>query len=662
MKNYFIFFLALAFSSSAQKWEYQSSMDKKIPLSWKATQQTASMCVDIDKDGFDEWLVAQRTGSPSLIYMKYERPIGWRQFTVDKDPLTIEAGGAFYDIDGDGDQDIVFGGDWQSPKIWWWENPSPYFNPNVAWKRYELKKEGSKQHHDQVFGDFKQKGKSQLAYWNQGSKQLMLADIPENPKTNQTWSTQVIFEAKDQTKNWYAEGCDAADVDGDGQIDLIAANYWFKYVDGKFKAVKFGEDGGRVVAAKFKVSKKMQILVSPGDGKGRLMLYEATGSAEETQNWKGRDLIGRELIHGHTLEVADINNDGALDIFCAEMAKWSEKETKPDNEKAEAFILYGNGKGGFDKTSFKVGMGFHEARVSDIDGDGDMDILSKPYNWEAPRMDVWLQNATGPKKPQISKSLSDRIGLELYSLRDYFAKDVPSTLDYVKELGIKELELAGTYGVEPNAFKKMLDQRGLTAYSALIDFNMFKDSIASVVKFAKTMNLKGVGCAWIPHKSNQFSKENADKAIAVFNAAAAELAKHNLAFFYHCHGYEFKTQEDGSTLMDYIMDNTSKSVQLEVDAYWAFHGGQDPSLLIRKYAGRVFSIHVKDMVYGQATGELSGGTPLTSDVALGTGQLDFKAILDAALATGVKYYYLEDENAEVKQHLPISIKFIKNLR
>jgi len=37
------------------------------------------------------------------------------------------------------------------------------------------------------------------------------------------------------------------------------------------------------------------------------------------------------------------------------------------------------------------GFGHHESRVADLDGDGDLDILGKPYNWEAPRVDVWLQ-------------------------------------------------------------------------------------------------------------------------------------------------------------------------------------------------------------------------------------------------------------------------------
>ena len=79
------------------------------------------------------------------------------------------------------------------------------------------------------------------------------------------------------------------------------------------------------------------------------------------------------------------------------MAKWSEKKTEPDNPKATAWIFFGDGKGNFRKTEFTVGQGWHEARLANLDGDARLDLLNKPYNWEAPRVDVWLNQGLGPK-------------------------------------------------------------------------------------------------------------------------------------------------------------------------------------------------------------------------------------------------------------------------
>jgi hypothetical protein len=112
---------------------------------------------------------------------------------IEKDYLTIEAGGAVHDLDGDGDLDVVFGGDWQSAQVWWWENPAPNFDKSTPWMRHLIKKDGKTQHHDQVFGDFLGKGKPQLAFWNQNAKTIFLAEIPADPRAADGWPLTPIF-------------------------------------------------------------------------------------------------------------------------------------------------------------------------------------------------------------------------------------------------------------------------------------------------------------------------------------------------------------------------------------------------------------------------------------------------------------------------------------
>jgi sucrose-6-phosphate hydrolase SacC (GH32 family) len=407
------------------QWRHLSSRNGDLPVPGESTQQTGALVADLDRDGVNDFVLSFRQVAPALVW--YRRgDHGWQRLVIEKDFLTVEAGGAAFDIDGDGDLDVVFGGDWQSKEVWWWENPAPNFDPNVPWKRHMIKKDGATQHHDQVFGDFKGTGRAQLAFWNQGAKTIFLADIPDDPRHAGPWPRVAIFsgqagETGDKGAFLYAEGMAAADVDGDGKVDLLAGNYWFKHTGGnQFMPIKVGTIGGRILAGRLKPGKYLQLVIAPGDGVGPLRWYECSGQPTNSADWVGHDLAGRDLVHGHSLALGDIDGDGHLDIFAAEMAKWHEKQTEPDNPKAAAWIFFGDGQGHFRQTELVTGHGFHEARVADLDGDGDLDILNKPYNWEAPRVDVWLNNGTGSRKGIGAAGASERdILLADFEGRDY---------------------------------------------------------------------------------------------------------------------------------------------------------------------------------------------------------------------------------------------------
>jgi hypothetical protein len=154
--------------------------------------------------------------------------------------------------------------------------------------------------------------------------------------------------------------------------------------------------GGLIFAGAFKPGAVPQVVISAGDGTGPLRLNEATGDPTDPESWRAHDLLDRDLIHGHTLQVGDVDGDGHLDIFAAEMGEWSERKAEPDNPDATAYLFYGDGRGGFETTTLVHGHGFHEGRLADLDGDGDLDNLNKPYNWGVPRVDVWLNE--GPPR------------------------------------------------------------------------------------------------------------------------------------------------------------------------------------------------------------------------------------------------------------------------
>ena len=261
----------------------------------------------------------------------------------------------------------------------------------------------------------------------------------------------------------------------------------------------------------------------------------------------------------------------------------------------------------------------------------------------------------------IGPSFKGPVGLQLYSLRDQFAKDVPGTLDEVKSFGFQYAELAGTYGLSAEKFKQELAARGIKPLGAHFGYERYRDDAEGVAKEAEALGLKYAGCAWIPHQGD-FDEKTCREAIAVFNKAGEVMAKHGLKFFYHVHGYEFQPHGNG-TLLDLLFTETNpKLVSYEMDIFWIVFPGQDPVKLLQKYGKRWELAHLKDMRKGTPTGALTGSTDVKNDAALGSGLMDLPAILGAAKKAGVKWYFIEDESPWSEKQLPQSLQYLETVR
>ena len=363
-----------------EMWENQSSKTapateyKSVIPKADVGRQAACLVFDIDKDGTDDFVIAG-WGDTSMVWM---RRIGWQwqRYLIDNRKSHIEAGGAYFDIDGDGDLDILQGGSWATNEVWWWENPYPQFQPQVPWNRYTIKTFGEKQHHDQIFGDFDGDGKAELVFWNQQAQRLFIADIPENPKDAKAWSFTEIWS---WPRKFKYEGLAKIDIDLDGKIDLIGGGYWFKHNRGtSYTAEKIDDYGtSRSAAGDFIKGGRPEVVLGSGDGTGPLNLYEYVGN-----KWVKHTLI-EKVVHGHTLQAVDINGDSNLDIYAAEMYR------PGAGQDCRQWVLYGDGTGKFKKQLVSIGIGTHEARLGDLDGDGDLDILQKDFQ-EHQRVDIWL--------------------------------------------------------------------------------------------------------------------------------------------------------------------------------------------------------------------------------------------------------------------------------
>jgi hypothetical protein len=384
-------FLQLPSGMDDPGWKHLSSANGDFLPPSPGQQQTASLILDVDKDGIQDFVVTERTETPSVLWYRRNEN-GWEKYVVDDTYLRIEAGGDFFDIDGDGDLDISFGGDASSNCVWW-ENPYPIFQPDQPWVRREIKNNGSNKHHDQIFGDFDGDGDVELVFWNQGEASLFLAEIPSN-KDQEPWDLTPIFTYG--SGNY--EGLAKTDVDMDGKIDIVGGGLWFKHLHGnefQVNVIDASQTFTRAAAGQLKEGGWSEVVFVAGDGSGRLKWYEYDGT-----QWIGHDLLGFDADHGHSLAIQDVNGDQNLDIFCAEM------RLNGGNEDAHMWMFYGDGQGGFETQVIAEGFGNHESKLGDLDGDGDIDVLGKSYNWDTPRLDVWL-NTSGLSLDQWERHVID---------------------------------------------------------------------------------------------------------------------------------------------------------------------------------------------------------------------------------------------------------------
>ncbi len=257
-------------------------------------------------------------------------------------------------------------------------------------------------------------------------------------------------------------------------------------------------------------------------------------------------------------------------------------------------------------------------------------------------------------------SFHNKLGIVSITYKNSFKDNFALTLDTIKNLGIKDIEFSNLFGQSPSEIRKMLDERGMYCSSYGVNDSLLMNRTDEVAKNAKILGAKFVRLAWIPHK-DIFTLDIAKKTVEDFNKVGKILKdKYDLSFCYHNHGYEFYPYENG-TLFDYIVQHTNpKYISFELDILWAYFGGADPSMLLYKYSNRFKLIHLKDLRKGVA-GNLSGGTAIENDVALGTGQINIPSVLKAAQKAGIQHYYFEDESPSYYKQLPESIRYLSEI-
>lgn len=236
------------------------------------------------------------------------------------------------------------------------------------------------------------------------------------------------------------------------------------------------------------------------------------------------------------------------------------------------------------------------------------------------------------------------IGLQLYTLREELGKDVKTTLKKVANAGFTAVETYGFsikdqfWGLSPIELKKILDQNGLKAVSGHYNLGSFladgnTTELKAAIEAATILKSEYLTIPWIDEPLRRNIKDY--KVIATrLNEAAKMCQKAGLKLAYHNHDFEFQ-KHDGVTGYEILLKETDKDlVYFELDLYWVVRSGNDPLKLFKENPGRFKMWHVKDM----------DKTNPALNTEVGSGSIDFKTIFKEAKQSGMKHFFVEQEN------------------
>jgi sugar phosphate isomerase/epimerase len=239
----------------------------------------------------------------------------------------------------------------------------------------------------------------------------------------------------------------------------------------------------------------------------------------------------------------------------------------------------------------------------------------------------------------------EKVGVQLYTVRDLMKDDFDGTIAKVAKIGYKEVEFAGYFGRTGQQVRAVCDKNGLAAVSTHVQYDELDDKFPSVIETSNTIGMKYIVCPWIPEelrKSPDIWKMASDK----FNRCGDLSKKAGMQFAYHNHWFEF-LPVDGKLPYDQLLKECDPNlVKMEMDLCWITAAGGDPLKYFSAYPGRFPLVHVKDLkTLPKIT---AGGAQNYGDTVdlteVGSGLIDWKRIFAQSEKAGIKHYIVEHDH------------------
>ncbi len=230
------------------------------------------------------------------------------------------------------------------------------------------------------------------------------------------------------------------------------------------------------------------------------------------------------------------------------------------------------------------------------------------------------------------------LAAQLYTLRDFTKTpaDIKTTLQRVRKIGYTAVQCSALGPIEPKELASILQGEGLTCCATHVSLDRMKNHTQAVIDEHKIWGCKllAIGGFFPKNEPTPVTTQTWLDFAAEYNALAKKFAAAGLRIGYHNHSHEL-AKFDGRTALAILFDKLDSSVWFEIDTYWITHGGGDPAAWIKKCAGRIPAVHLKDMAINLDRQQFMA--------EVGVGNLNWPGILKQCDAAGTDWLIVEQD-------------------
>ena len=227
--------------------------------------------------------------------------------------------------------------------------------------------------------------------------------------------------------------------------------------------------------------------------------------------------------------------------------------------------------------------------------------------------------------------MRNKFAAQLYTVRDELKRGIRPVFKELKEMGWAAVQLSALPpGYDPEEVAAALKENNLGTAGIHISIDRLQSDFDSVLDEVSLYQTKDIVCPFLPDRLR--NKEGYQKVKMLLNNLAVQAPAYRIS--YHNHAFEFDTEIEGKSSLEYLLEPTSDNkILAEIDVFWVKKGGRDPLSFLQPYANRMPIIHLKDMTKDERQ----------TFAEVGTGVIEFAPILDWCEKSGVEWYAVEQD-------------------